>query len=67
MVLLAMCDTTYCFTFFNFGSYGSNNDCAILSNLAMGEAFEYNEIDLTEPTRSYKNVVMILCLLYFRR
>ena len=33
----------------------------------MGEAFEYNEIDLTEPTRSYKDVVMILCLLYFRR
>ena len=27
MVLLAVCDADYCFTVFDFGSYGSNNDC----------------------------------------
>ena len=27
MVFLAVCDADYCFTVFNFGSYGSNNDC----------------------------------------
>ena len=32
MVLLALCDTDYCFTPFDFGSYGSNNDCGMLSD-----------------------------------
>ena len=27
MVFLVVCDADYCLTVFNFGSYGSNNDC----------------------------------------
>ena len=51
MVLLKMCDANYCSTLFDFGSYGSNNDCGILSNLVMGEAFQYNNIDLPDPKK----------------
>ena len=32
MVLLAVCDADCCFTLFGFGSYGSGNDCGVLSN-----------------------------------
>ena len=39
MVLLAICDPGYCFTLFDFGSYGSNNDSDVLANSAMRKAF----------------------------
>ena len=32
MVLLAVCDVDYCFTMYDFGSYGSNNDSGVLAN-----------------------------------
>ena len=30
-VMLAMCETRYCFTYVNIGSFGRDNDCAIFS------------------------------------
>ena len=48
MVLLAVCDTDYCFTLFDFGSYGSSNDCGMLSNSLMGEELETNTLNIPE-------------------
>ena len=41
-----MCDADYCFTLFHFGSYGSNNDCGVLSNSLLGKGLESNKIQL---------------------
>ena len=49
IVLLAICDPNYCFTLYDVGSYGSNNDCGILAKSSMGEGFEYGEIKLPDP------------------
>ena len=35
IVLLAICDSNYCFTLFGLGQYGSNNDCGVFANLGM--------------------------------
>ena len=39
IVLLAVCDANYCFTLFDIGSYGSNNDSGVLANSEMGMRF----------------------------
>ena len=36
IVLLALCDSNYCFTYYDLGSYGSNNDSGILADSEMG-------------------------------
>ena len=46
MVLLAVCNADYCFTLFDFGSYGSNNDCGVLANSLLGKGLESNKIQL---------------------
>ena len=48
MWLLAVCDTDYCFTIFDLGSYESNNDCAVLSYSVMSERFETNTFIIPE-------------------
>ena len=40
--------TDYCFTLLDFGSYGSNNGCGVLSNLLMGEGIETNTFNIPE-------------------
>ena len=44
IVLMAICDANYCFTLFDLGQYGSNNDSGILANSEMGELFEINRL-----------------------
>ena len=46
--MLAVWDAHYCFTLFDLGGYGSNNDCAVLSNSLMGEGFETNTFNIPE-------------------
>ena len=46
MVLLAVCDGDHCFRLFDFGSYGSNNDCVVLANSLLGKGLETNKIQL---------------------
>ena len=46
MVLLAVCDVDYRFTLFDFGSYGSNNDCGVLANFLLGKGLESNKFQL---------------------
>ena len=49
IVILAVCDAEYCFTLFDLGSYGSNNDSGVLANSSMGELFEKGKMKLPQP------------------
>ena len=46
---LAMCDARYCFTMFDLGQYGSNNDTGILKNSLFGKKFESGRMNTTGP------------------
>ena len=46
IVLLAVCDANYCFTLYDLGSYGSNNDSGILLNSEMGRKLEEERMNL---------------------
>lgn len=46
IVLLAICDAKYCFTFADIGGFGSTNDASVLSNSVFGQAFEQHPTDL---------------------
>ncbi|XP_057296136.1 putative nuclease HARBI1 [Hydractinia symbiolongicarpus] len=48
IVLLAVCDANYCFTLFNVGAYGSNNDSGVLANSEMGNRFSDKNFHLPE-------------------
>ena len=52
VVLLAMCDAKYCFTFLDIGGFGSSNDASILSGALFGEMFENNRTDFNIPRPS---------------
>lgn len=57
IVLLAICDANYCFTFVDIGDYGSTNDASVLSNSAFGQAFEKGPETLETPSPcNYKDV-----------
>ena len=46
IVLMAMCDAKYCFTFVNVGNYGKDNDPQIFNNSDIGKAFNANEMNI---------------------
>ena len=52
VVLLAMRDAKYCFTFLDIGGFGSSNDASILSAALFGEMFENNATDFHVPRPS---------------
>ena len=39
IALLAICDANYCFTLFDLGQFGSNNDSGVLASSQIGEIF----------------------------
>ena len=41
---MAICDANYCFTLFDLGQYGSNNDSGVLANSEMGNMFDDNHL-----------------------
>ena len=49
IVLLAVCDAKYCFSFVDIGAYGGTNDASILSSSALGKSFENNTLSIPEP------------------
>ena len=49
MVLLAVCDAKYCFTYVDFGQYGSTNDSSVLRSSGLYKAFEKNKFDVPAP------------------
>ena len=46
IVLLAICDSRYCFTLVDIGQYGSNNDAGVLNKSDIGKKFEENKMKL---------------------
>ena len=46
LVLLAVCDARYCFSLYDVGAYGSNNDSGVLLNSVLGQRFENETINL---------------------
>ena len=51
VVLLAICDADYCFTLYDIGSYGSNNDSGVLANSNMGKMLENNRLKVPLPEK----------------
>ena len=49
LVLLVIYDARYCFTYFDVGQYGSNIDCGVLNNSAMGRRFQNGQMNLSDP------------------
>ena len=53
IVLMAVCDASYCFTMIDLGQYGSNNDSGVLASSVMGEMFDNGEMNLPAPSKIY--------------
>ena len=51
LVLLAICDAKYCFTFVDIGQYGSGNDSGVLKLSHMGKCFEDNSLNVPEGSK----------------
>ena len=49
IVLLAICDADYCFTFLNIGNYGRHSDRGIFSNSLFGQALEDHTLQIPDP------------------
>ena len=54
IVLMAVCDASYCFTMIDLGQYGSNNDSGVLASSVMGEMFDNGEMNLPAPSKIYQ-------------
>lgn len=50
-MLLAICDANYCFTLFDLGQYGRNNDRGVLASSQMGEMFEDELLHVPEERK----------------
>lgn len=53
IVLLAICDAKYSFTFADIGGFGSTNDASVLSNTLFGQTFEQHPTELHLPSPSH--------------
>ena len=63
LVLMAICDADYCFTMFDIGQFGSNNDSGVLANSSVGEAFENNTINFPQSREINDSTGMFLTFL----
>ena len=52
MVLLAICHAKYCFTYADFGQYGSANDSSVFRSSGLYKAFEENKFNVSVPTEA---------------
>ena len=52
MVLLAICDAKYRFTYVDFGQYGSTNNSSVLRSSGLYKAFEENKFNVPAPTEA---------------
>ena len=49
LVLMAMCDSRYCFTLVDIGNFGRDNDAHIFNNSMMGKAFINDDLNVPSP------------------
>ena len=47
MILLVVCDAKYCFTIFDVGQYGSNNDSGVLLNSKTGKKLALGMLNIS--------------------
>ena len=52
VVLLAICDAKYCFTYVGFGQYGSTDDSSVLRSSGLHKVFEENKFNVPAPTEA---------------
>ena len=52
VVLLAICDAEYCFTYVDFGQYGCTNDSSALRSSGLYKSFEENKFNVPAPTEA---------------
>ena len=52
MLLLAVCDEKYFFTYVDFGQYGRTNDSSVLRSSGLYKAFEKNKFDMPAPSEA---------------
>ena len=50
MVLLAVCDANFCFTMFDLGQCGRNNDSGVLMNSELGKKLEQGALSIPQAT-----------------
>ena len=46
---MAICDARHCFTLFDVGQYGSNNDARLQANSSIGQKIEAGEMNIPPP------------------
>ena len=55
LVLMAVCDANYCFTMFDVGQFGSNNDSEVLENSTMGKALKYDTLKVPKKKENQQS------------
>ena len=55
IVLLDICNADCCFTLFNLGQYGSNNDSKVLANSQIGQMLEDDLLHVPPDTKLQKD------------
>ena len=63
IVLLAICDANYCFSFVDIGAYGGSNDASVLASSLYGSAFD--TIPSTLNRQCQLNVEVKCCHMYY--
>ncbi|XP_071579318.1 uncharacterized protein [Temnothorax nylanderi] len=72
LVLLAMCDANYIFTFIDIGAYGRRSDGGIFKDSLLGQKLEENKMNIPDSTPisdkscSMKHIVMVQLLTVLR-
>ena len=64
IVLMAVCDAQYCFTFLDVGDYGRHSDGGVLSHSCFGQAMEAGTLSLPLPDSliwSNRNFPLCIC------
>ena len=52
VVLLAICNAKYCFTYVDFGQHGSTNNSSVLRSSDLYKVFEENKFNVPAPTEA---------------
>ena len=55
LVLMAVCDTNYCFSLIDIGQYSSNNDSRVLATSKMGQLCKDNEMNLPSSSKIFES------------
>ena len=57
IVLMAVCDSNYCFTLLDIGNYGCHSNGGVLANSKFGQAMEKGSLHLPDPDFISENLL----------